>query len=399
MVLRFISSAIFILTIFLGSCNQAQELPTPVPTAISPTQLPPPTFTPLLLPTQELNQQAIVPKPSPSLTPLQTPAPTPVTEELVAGIEPEVNITSPAAGSDLILGSQVVVGGLAQLGQNRALTISLISATGHLLTSASAEVSDVSSWQATLVIPPQVTGPAEIRAIVTGDNDEFLATNTQPVNLVLDAENSDRYLALFRPINDENVVSSFNLFFDGRTLLPANNQITISILSDECQVQVARQTFSLGGSGYWWGLLGIPTNITGPVCAAAHFGSPGEDTWREAQVRLNVLDKSDDAAAGVFVGQPLPGQSLNAGQELVLKGTAYNAPDNQVLVSILLENGRVLTEGVATVDDLTYNGFWELTLFIPEDAAGPAQIDVTIGTPDEQGYKLDQVLVEIKPVE
>ena len=66
------------------------------------------------------------------------------------------------------------------------------------------------------------------------------------------------------------------------------------------------------------------------------------------------------------------------------------------MVSILLENGRVLTEGVATADPY---GYWEIELFIPLDASGPAQINVTIGTPSEDNYAQNQTLVTIEAPE
>jgi hypothetical protein len=46
------------------------------------------------------------------------------------------------------------------------------------------------------------------------------------------------------------------------------------------------------------------------------------------------------------------------------------------MVSILLENGRLLNEGVAAAD---IYGYWELELFIPANAAGPALIEASVG--------------------
>jgi hypothetical protein len=381
-------SVVLILSLFiLAACSQPQELPTQVPTAVAPTQQAL-TSTPLVPPTRDISQ--------PTLTPMPSPTPVSIVTETPITINPEVNITSPSAGVDLLLGSQAPVGGLAQIGTGQILSVTLASATGHLLASTLASVSEVNSWETTLQVPESVSGPAEIRASIIEDDGAVLAVNTQPVNLTLDAAASDRYLALFRPVNGDSAVSSFNLYFDGRTQLPANNQITISLWNDECQAQVARQTFALGGSGYWWGLINIPANVTGTICAAAQFGTPGDDSWREAQVKLNVLDQTEESATGVFIGQPLPGAGIEAGNELNLRGTAYNAPNNEVFVSILLENGRILTEGVAIVDDQTFNGFWELALFVPDNAEGPAQISASIGQLDEDGYAQDVVGVEIQ---
>lgn len=375
----------------LAACSQPQELPTQVPTAVAPSQQPL-TSTPLVPPTRDIRQPTLPPLPSPATVRTATEAPI----EAPIATNSEVNITSPSVGADLLLGSQASVGGLAQIGAGQTLSVTLASATGHRLASTLASVTEVNSWETTLHIPESVSGPAEIRASIIEDEGAVIVVNTQPVNLALDAATSERYLALFRPVNGDSAVSSFNLYFDGRTQLPANNQITISLWNDECQAQVARQTFALGGSGYWWGLISIPANVTGTICAVAQFGTPGEDSWREAQVKLNVLDQTDEAASGVFIGQPLPAAGIEAGKELSLRGTAYNPPNNEVFVSILLDNGRILTEGVAIVDDRTFNGFWELTLFIPDNAEGPAQISASIGQLDEDGYAQDVVGVEIQ---
>ena len=54
------------------------------------------------------------------------------------------------------------------------------------------------------------------------------------------------------------------------------------------------------------------------------------------------------------------------------------------------------TEGVAETD---IYGYWEIELFIPADALGPAQINVTIGKISEDNYAQTQNLVTIKAPE
>jgi hypothetical protein len=77
----------------------------------------------------------------------------------------------------------------------------------------------------------------------------------------------------------------------------------------------------------------------------------------------------------------------------LLYGTAYNAPDREVLISMILENGRILTEAVAQTDIF---GYWEISLFIPEDSEGPAFINVLIGIPNEEGYAQNQTEITIE---
>lgn len=373
---------------FMAACSQAPEVPTRIPTAAAPTE-PPPTEPLQIPPTRDLSQPLPTSEPSPTVL-LPTRPPTPTRRPPA----PAVNITSPVGGTELATGSQVIIGGLAQVGAGQALSLTLVSATGHRLAAATPALSEVNSWQASMTIPNAVSGPARLQAVLLDAAEVVLAIDVEPVTLVLDTSATVRYLALFRPLDGENAVAGFNLFFDGRSQLPVNNVVTISLWDEECQVQVARQSFTLRGSGYWQGFLVVPGDVEGVLCAVAHFGTPAEETWREAHVTVNVLPADDDAARAVLIGNPPPGSTLTAGQEVLLYGTAYNAPEGQVLVSILLENGRVLTESVATADAY---GYWEIALFIPDDAAGPAQINVSIGSPTGDDYAQNQNLITIEP--
>jgi hypothetical protein len=128
----------------------------------------------------------------------------------------------------------------------------------------------------------------------------------------------------------------------------------------------------------------------------AHFGTPGEDNWRETQVFLDVLPADDPTALDVHIGNPPPDSLLFPGEPLLLYGTAYNAPDQIVTVSILLENGRLLTEGVAQVNDF---GYWELELYIPEEIEGLAQIEAIVGQPDSEEFGRHETMVHIGSVQ
>jgi hypothetical protein len=125
----------------------------------------------------------------------------------------------------------------------------------------------------------------------------------------------------------------------------------------------------------------------------ADFGERGEEDWREAQVLLDILPPTDENAKGVLVGNPPPNATQTAGESILLYGTAYNAPDREVLISVILENGRVLTELVTTADIF---GYWETNLFIPIDAEGTAMINISIGVPGENNYAQNQTIVTIE---
>ncbi|MCI0398814.1 MAG: hypothetical protein L0332_07105 [Chloroflexi bacterium] len=384
------SSLVSVLSVVVGlwglvGCGQPAILPTRIPTAALPTPLP--TDTPTLPPTRDLDQPVDTSSTMPTVV-LPTRRPTATPEPLPAAI----NITSPGEGIEFLLGSQVIIGGLVQMAPTNVLSVTLISATGHRLAGSPAEVGEFNSWQATLNVPQSVNGTAQVQAALYDAQGVLLALDVLGVKLALDTASTDRYMALFRPLNGENAAAGYNLFFDGRVQAPVGNQVTVSLWSQGCQTQVARETYTLSGSGYWWGLLLVPRDASGPACAVAHFGTQGEETWREAQVVVNILPAADDNAQAVQVGSPRPGSTIVAGQELLLYGTAYNAANREVFVSILLENGRILAEGIATVN---IYGYWELTLFIVPDAEGPAQINVFIGNVADENYAQNQTLVTI----
>lgn len=372
------------LLIWLGACQQSPDLPTRAVTANAP----------VARPAGELLVTATPLPATPTST--FTPSPTPViptqTAEALSG--PGVNITTPNAGSELLPGSEVTVGGLVQLSTGQTLSVTLETATGLILAESVPAINDFNSWQAELSVPFSVIGSAELRATIMDRDGMAITSDVQPVMLLANTEMSDRFLTLFRPIAEEDAVAGFNLFFDGVAQLPVNNVVTISVWNEMCQNQTARQSFVLRGSGYWQGFLVIPRNVTGPVCAIAHFGTPGDENWREVQVILNVLPIGDKKARGVRIGNPPPDDSIPPGNSLLLYGTAYNAPDNAVKVSIMLENGRILNEGVAPVDSY---GYWEISLFIPADADGSAQITASIGELGDENYVENQTPINIEP--
>ena len=283
-----------------------------------------------------------------------------------------------------------------QIGAGQTLSLTLVSATGHTLDEVVADVNDVNSWQASLTAPSAVSGKAELRAAVVDPDGAIAAVDVLPVMLQVDPAGSDRYLILYRPFQGEEAVAGYNIFFDGVAQQPVNNLVTISLWSDGCQNQVAKQSFRLQGSGYWQGFVVAPANTSGLLCAVAHFGEPGDEEWRESQVQVKALAPDDDAAFNVVIGNPPPERALTPGNKLLLYGTAYNAPDREILISILLENGRLLTEGVAAVDIF---GYWELELFIPADASGPAQIEASFGERGTDDFVQSKIPVTISDEE
>jgi hypothetical protein len=377
---------LFLLIIFqvLVACQPVEEVPTRFPTAEVPTPIP---ASPTVPPTRT---------PQPTPTPLPTATVVFATRTATPVILPDgpaVNITTPSINAELVMGTDITIGGLGQMLPSQTLSITLVSATGHLLAEAEAEMTEFNNWQVDLTIPQQVSGPAQIQAAILEEDGEQVAIDVHAVHLILDTNTTDKYMALFRPVTGEQAVSGFNLFFDGRAQDPTGNYITISLWDQNCRNQIAVQGFQLRSSSYWQGFLVVPRDITGPVCAVADFGERGTEDWREAQVLLEILAPTDENAKGVLIGNPPPNAVLTAGESILLYGTAYNAPDGQVLISVILENGRVITEIVTTADIF---GYWETSLFIPPDAQGTAMINISIGTPGESDYAQNQTIVTIE---
>jgi hypothetical protein len=390
---RLIAATIFLLSFSfaLVACNQA-ELPTQVPTAaMPPTAVPTATAARELPPTRDLN---------PTATPPPEPTPVPPTASVTptaTAVQPGVNITTPGEGAQFIMGSDIVVSGLMRLAEDQNLEVILVSANGYLLAQATAIViSDTDAWQASLFVPDSVSGPAQLQAIIRDQVDEVVAMDVLGVHLALDTTTSDRYLALFRPAPTDTIVAGYFIFFDGRAQRPVDNLVTISIWHENCRTQAARQNLVMSGSGYWWGRMVVPQELEGPACAIAHFGAPGEVGWREVQVPVTIVQPGSPAARGIVIGGPFPGGTVPAGELLTIYGVAYDARNSDLLITILLDNGRIVTEGVTRSD---YWGFWELEIFLPDDALGPASITVSLGAPGQAGHVQAQSPIVIRPGE
>lgn len=351
----------------LTACGSdpAPAVPTLLPAAALPTEPPPaPTGLP---PTRDLS----TPTPAPTVALPATSTPEPLPTNTPLPVLARINLSAPDQGAMLVLGSDIVVRGLGQIDPSHSLVVTLVSANGYQLSSAMGVTSSV-GWQAGLRIPETVSGAATLRASVVDAAGQVLAQDSAAVNLVLDAANQERYLALYNPVAGDTAVAGYFLFFDGRAQQPTGGRVTIALWMDECQNQVASFTFTMSSSGYWQGQLGVPNNVSGPGCAIASFGAPGEATWREVQVPITVLAADSQEAAGVTIINPAAGSVHLSGQVLQLSGAAINA--NSVTITVLLENGRIVGEVSATPNSL---GLWEAALLLPFDVSGPAEITVT----------------------
>lgn len=322
--------------------------------------------------------------PTPTRRPTETPPP----------VQAVINITTPSDGAEVVLGRELFVGGLLRRNPGQTVAVGLVSITGRVLTTTIATVDDTTnSWQTTLIVPSTISGAGQLQAAILNSDGSVAAITNSPVTLAIDSTTSESYLAIFRPVISENGVSGHNLFFDGRLQKQGGGYLNLSIWVDNCQRQVAQHGFQLRGSSYWQGFVIVPHDLSGPACAVASIGSPDSPDWRQAEIPINILAREDPAAHGLVIGNPPAGQTYLTGNPLYVYGVAYNAPDSQVRVSIVLENGRILSETTVAAD---FWGYWEAQVILPFDGDGQAAIAVSTGDID-QPEDQTQVIITIEP--
>ncbi len=351
--------------------------PEVIPTQAAPLQLPQPSPTSNLPPTLDISSQQVVETatPAPTMTPKPTRTATPV--------DVSINISYPKENEVLTLEEEITVGGLVKKEEAHSILVSLVTSNGRVL-SQTPGARTAQGWNASFILPPQVSGLAYLRAAVLDEAGQVLAEHQSPVLLALNPNTAGRFLELYRPQVNDTAVGGYSIFFDGMVNRPVNNFIAVSIWANECQEQVARQGFQLGSSSrpyYWSGFVVVPKDLVGPACAVAYFGEPGTDEWREAQIPIEILAQDDPNARGVVVASPLPQAEIFAGEELSLYGTAYNVTNGPVTVDVVMENGRIVGQTTSQTD---FWGYWQASLLLPFDILGLAEITITAGENETQ---------------
>lgn len=351
-------------------------------------QLPEASATSNLPPTLDISSQNVLETatPAPSLTPKPTRTATPV--------DVSINISYPPANGLLTLGEEVTVGGLVKKEPGHQVLLSLVTGNGRIVSQA-AGAETTQGWRVDFVLPPQVSGLAYLQAALLDEAGNVLVQHQSPVLLAVNPNTDGRYLDLHRPQVGDAAVGGYTVFFDGMINRPVNNFVAISIWANDCQEQVARQGFQLGGSSrpfYWSGFVVVPKDLVGPVCAVAYFGEPGTEDWREAQIPLDVLAKEDANARGVVIGSPRPEAEIFAGEELLLYGTAYNVTDGPVTVDVMMENGRIVGQSTTQTD---FWGYWEAVILLPFDVVGLTEIIVSAG--ENQTLAETTLIVNVLP--
>lgn len=382
---------LFLLPGGLVACGGQETAP--LPTAAAAALLPSPepatsTSLPATLDLAATNSAAgnMTPAPPTNTRPVRTATP----------VNPVINITIPESEAELILGTTIPIFGLVQKAEEQIVWVSLVSSNGRLLVEQQAEINEI-GWETLVPIPNHVSGSALLQAGIRDADGAVQNLYQHPVMLIPNRELDNRFIQLYRPVVDETAVSGFNVFFDGEIKGAVGNNVTISIWADECRNRVVRQSFELGSSNqafYWQGFVVVPRDVSGPGCAVASFGEPESENWREAVVPINILATDDRDAKGIRISNPPPGSEIVAGAEMFINGTALNVGADEILVSILLENGRIVSQTPTTTD---YWGYFELTVLIPPDIAGPAQIIAEYGEGDSFADGIGDIIIVLPP--
>lgn len=353
------------------ACGSTDALPTAIPTAALPVTTNAMAASPLP-PTRDIASTPTSQPPTPTATLRPTRTPTPV-------VAPILSMTTPAGGETLFIGQSVEASGFVHGTPGMTVKVGLTSATGLSLATVDGTI-DTNSWRATLDVPSYVSGTGELQVVLLGSDGSVLARDSAPVILGVDAEQAEQFMALSRPSTDDVIVAGHYLFFDGRLQATGGGRVTIALLMDDCQNEVASYTFSLRGSSYWQAYVIPPRDVSGPGCAVAYVGSPGEEGWLAAQVPVRVLAQNDPEAVGVMIANPAAGRRLTGGDTITVNGVAYNAPGGEVQVAVMLANGRIIAESAV---EAGASGFWEFEVTLPVDVEGEASVTAAIGNPDD----------------
>lgn len=384
-----VPKAVFVLGIlmWLMGCARQAELPTPASTAIVPVTSTDEPVTPAATLPPTRNLATATPAPTSVLpTRLATTTPTPV-------IGPVINIDRPVAAEPVVMGSDVTVTGFAQIAGGMTIQVGLVSAAGQVMATANADV-DISQWSATLTVPQQITGVGEAQAVIVDAGGEAVARDSAPVTITADRQENESYVTLIRPEADSVGVAGHSFFLDGQLWRQGGGNLQVGILMNGCQEVVADIFFQLGISSYWQGYVILPQDASGPACAAAWVGTPGDDDYRAAMVPVTILSKDDPQATGLMISNPREGRNLTAGETMEVTGVAYNIPGRTVNIEVLLENGQVIGEAE---DDADFYGYFSAEVPLPPGVESEAIVRVTTGEDRAQPDSESTVLFNIVP--
>ena len=352
---------------FLAACASS---PTETIQSEQPTQIAAqPTATPSPAPTNTLE-----PTETPQPTATNTPSPTPTATAV------PLTILEPAPESTVSIGTELTIRGIDETAVSDTLTLT-IAISDWLLAEGETTIATDGTWEITLPLPPQISGPATLTVQSTTTQN----SQTALINIEANTDPNNPFVLLSSPALNDTAVAGYGIVFNGEINKPYGRSLVIGVMRDNCTRFVTGSTFELG-NGQWEGLLVIPSDAIGSACAVARSGNPDEsEEWMAAIVPLNILALKDENATNITLGNP--GELVFSGSEILeLYGTAVNAPLNEIDILLTSDDGnyKLLANDTASVNSY---GYWEIDLELSETYKGHALLTASMGN-DEDYYEL-----------
>lgn len=350
-------------TAFLAACASSPTETTqptePIQVAAQPTATPSPAPTNTPQPTE-----------TPQPTATHTPSPTPTATAV------PLTILEPAPKSTFPTGTELTIRGIDETAVSDTLTLT-IAISDWLLAEGETTIATDGTWEITLPLPPQISGPATITVQSSTNQNR----QTALINIQTDPDPNNPFVLLNAPALNDTAVAGYGIIFNGEINKPYGRSLVIGVMRDNCTRFVTGSTFELG-NGNWEGLLVIPSDAIGSACAVARSGNPDEsDIWMASIIPLNILTPEDENATNITLG--IPGELVFSGSEVLeLYGTAVNAPLNEIDILLTSDDGnyKLLASDTASVNSY---GYWEIDLELSENYKGHALLTASMGNDDD----------------
>ena len=334
-------------------------------------------------------------QPEPTEIPVE---PTPLPEPTATAEPLAITLRTPLENSQFIAGTGIDVSGSATgVVPGQLIRIALTNETGEQIADASL-IGRSGDWRIILPVPQDISGILQVEAkIVTPDGTTQAMANS-PVEIIADftvAEipENDYFIAIDRL--STTAVAGQSLFLNGRSgnLLDVYD-VTIEIYYQECAVTAGPVTFQMYGSGAWNGYLIVPGSSGGTtICVRAHTGTPGTDSYRQAERQVAVLEQSDPNARSLSLATPRPGAFYTATFDIT--GIAFQPPSGFVLVQVIGLDGTILWEDTAVPD-----GFGNWTATVDITITSPMSVNIAAIVDNNDGtFLTDKHAITVQPLE
>ena len=338
-------------------------------------------------------------EPTVQAAPTEAPAePTPIPEPTATAEPLAITLRAPLENSQFIAGTGIDVSGSATgVTPGQLIRVALTDEAGGQVADASL-IGRSGDWRIILPVPEEISGILQVEAKIVAPDGTTQAMANLPIEVIADftvAEipENDYFIAIDRL--PTTAVAGQSLYLNGRSgnLLDVYD-VTIEIYYQECSVTAGPVTFQMYGSGAWNGYLIVPGVSAGnTICVRAHTGTPGTDSYRQAERQVTVLDQADPTAPSVSLATPRPGAFYTAPFDIT--GIAFQPPSGFVLVQVIGLDGAILWEDTAVPDGF---GNWTTTVDLP--ITSPMSVNIAAIVDNNDGtFLTDKHAITIQPLE